>query len=91
MIFQIYLKPKAQKDFNKLSSELKKTFGKHFEKLAIKFRPKKHLKHGLPYFIEKVTDSARFPFEIEDNLLIIIRCFKNHKEYEDWFNSKKHL
>ena len=78
---------RARKDLRKMSEQLNSLFVKNFIKLEQSFVPKKHLKYGLPYFVEKVTDSSRFSFQVENDIITIVRCFKNHKEYEEWYNS----
>jgi len=50
---------------------------------------RKHLKYGLPYFVEKVTDSSRVIYKIEKDHLIFVICFQNHKDYEKWYRNLK--
>jgi len=88
MAYQILFDPKAEKELDKMNSDLRLIFIQHFEKLK-EFIPGKHLKFGLPYFVEKVTKQARIVFDAEENIITIIRCFKTHKEYEDWYKSYK--
>jgi len=87
MQYKIIIRPDAQKDLTKIDNNLRIMFFKHFSKLSENFHPAKHLNHGLPYFVEKVTDSARFPFSINNDTIYILRCFKNHKEYEKWYKN----
>lgn len=78
---------RAKKDLKKMPEQLKIFFLKHFKKLQDNFVPGKHLKHGISYFVEKVTESTRFAFEVNENTITVVRCFKNHKEYEEWYKN----
>ncbi|MFH0906136.1 MAG: hypothetical protein V1824_02260 [archaeon] len=73
-------------EFDQLPEDLKDRFIKKIKRLKEE-KARRHLKFGLPYFVENVTSSARIVYRIEGNKLIFYRCFKNHKEYEKWFNS----
>lgn len=88
MSYEILFDPIAEKELDKMNSELRLLFIRHAEKLK-EFTPGKHLKFGLPYFVEKVTKQTRFAFDVTGNIITIIRCFKNHKDYEDWYKSYK--
>ncbi len=87
MVHEIYFTPKAEENYDKLDPQLREKFRKHLDKISLNFVPGKHLKHGLPYFVEKVTESTRFSFTVSENIITIIRCFKNHKEYEEWYKN----
>jgi len=88
MVYEIVFGPRSEKELDKMDSELRLLFIMHIEKLK-NFIPKKHLKYGLPYFVEKVTKQNRIVFDVENNIITIIRCFKNHKDYEKWYKSYK--
>lgn len=49
--------------------------------------PRRHLKFGLPFWVENVTQQARCVYAIEGNIVHIARCFATHKEYENWYKS----
>ncbi|MEI8363903.1 MAG: hypothetical protein WCF78_00400 [archaeon] len=49
---------------------------------------RKHLQHGVSYFVEKVTLSSRLVYNIKDNKIYIIRFFKDHDDYKRWCNQK---
>jgi len=83
--YDVIVSERAKKDLLKMDNQLKIFFLKHFSKLQNDFVPGKHLCYGIPYFIEKVTDSARFAFEVENNTIKVVRCFKDHKEYQKWY------
>ncbi len=77
---------KAEKELDELDSTLRKFFINHIEKL--KQQPQqRHMKFGIPFNVEEVTKQARVIFEITEDCLHILHCFKNHKEYERWFKS----
>ncbi len=82
MDFQIT--PEAEEDLKKMDKTLCSFFLSHFKKL-MNMPPRRHLKHGIPYHVEDVTKQARFVYEISDELFVVIRCFKDHKEYERWY------
>ncbi|MBI5036242.1 hypothetical protein HZC09_02770 [Candidatus Micrarchaeota archaeon] len=47
----------------------------------------RHLKHGLPYFVEE-AGGYRVAFQVEEKLKKkIIRFVGDHKQYEEWYNS----
>lgn len=78
--------PKANEDLEKIDSALHQFFLKHFKKLET-MPPRRHLRMGLPFCVENVTDQARFVYKIEGNTILITRCFATHKEYEKWYRS----
>jgi hypothetical protein len=47
------------------------------------------MKYGIPYHVEKVTKQARIIYDIREDMIYIIHCFGNHKEYERWYKSYK--
>jgi len=83
---QYLISDEAEGDFNKMDFQLQNFFLKHFEKLE-KIPPRRHLKHGVPYYVESVTKQARFVYKIEADFYVTLRCFKTHKEYERWLKS----
>jgi mRNA-degrading endonuclease RelE of RelBE toxin-antitoxin system len=78
----------AEKELEKITNPLNKQFGKHIEKLSEK-ESRKHLKQGLPYFIENVSKQARIVYCIELETVFVMHCFKTHKDYERWYKSYK--
>ena len=78
----------AEKELEKISNPLNKQFGKHIEKIASK-EENRHLRHGLPYFVENVTKQARIIYYIEEENIYVMHCFATHKEYERWYKSFK--
>jgi mRNA-degrading endonuclease RelE of RelBE toxin-antitoxin system len=88
MEYKVEFKPDADKDLERMNKELIFKFLKSSRKLKIN-PSKKHMKFGLPFFIQKVTKQARLIFKIENNMIYILRCFKNHKEYEKYYKSFK--
>ncbi|RLG19075.1 hypothetical protein DRN67_03580 [Candidatus Micrarchaeota archaeon] len=78
----------AEADFLSLEKQLQKHIKKHLEKLS-KMPPRRHMKHGLPWFVEKITKQARLVYRLENECLHVLRCFATHKEYERWYLSFK--
>ncbi len=78
----------GREDFLSLERQLQMFFKKHLEKL-MQLPPRRHLRFGLPYYVEDVTKQARLVYEIEGEKLIVVRCFATHKDYEKWYKSFK--
>ena len=78
----------ALKDLENLPQELKYIFLKHLEKMQTA-HPRKHMKHGVPCHVEKVTKQARIVYDTKGEQIYILRCFTSHKEYERWYKSYK--
>jgi mRNA-degrading endonuclease RelE of RelBE toxin-antitoxin system len=74
----------ALEEIQKMDRGLQKRFIKHIEKVA-NMPPRRHLRHGNPHYVEKVTRGARFAYKIEDGTIHVVRCFATHKEYENWY------
>jgi hypothetical protein len=75
-------------EIENLERELKSIFIKRLEKMQSS-PPRKHLKHGIPGHVEKVTKQARIVFNIRDERIYILHSFANHKENECWYKSFK--
>ena len=76
--------PNAEVDLDAMDATLRKMFLQHAEKLS-KMPPRRHLKFGLPHFVENVTKQARMVYDVEGETLFVLRCFPTHKEYEKWY------
>lgn len=76
----------AKKELESLPQDLTALFLKHLEKMQ-ETPPRKHMKHGIPCHVEKVTKQARIIYDIEGDDIYILHCFGGHKEYERWYNS----
>lgn len=46
--------------------------------------PQKHMMHGIPCHVERVTKQARIVYQIKEDMINILHCFEGHKEYERW-------
>lgn len=79
---------KAEAQLDSMDNSLRKLFFKHAEKV-ITLPPKRHLRFGLPFYVEEVTKQARMVYNFEENICIILFCFATHKEYERWYKSFK--
>lgn len=84
----IFVSEIAEKELDKMDTALRESFLRHIGKLE-DTNPGKHLRFGIPYYVEKVTKSARIIFNIEEGVIYILHCFATHKEYEKWYNSYK--
>lgn len=80
--------PKAQRALDEMDNPLRKIFIKHAEKLASN-PEQRHMRFGLPFYVEEVTRQARLVYNFEAGNLFIVRCFATHKEYERWYKSYK--
>jgi hypothetical protein len=78
----------AKRELEGLPQDLKTLFLKHLEKMLLK-TPQKHMKHGIPCHVEKVTKQARIVYHIKGDMINILHCFEGHKEYERWYKSYK--
>ena len=85
---KIVAEKEAIEDLEKMDRNLNAFFSRHIEKIA-GMPPRRHLKHGLPYYAEDVTKQARLIYQIKGDTLHVIRCFALHKEYEKWYLSFK--
>jgi len=81
---EIVYSEEALKDLKSFDKQLQKYFISHLEKLA-EMPPRRHLRRGLPMYVETVTRQARFVYKEEGSALHVIRCFATHKEYERWY------
>ncbi len=82
-LYLIFLTPEFKKDFSKLDKQFQIHIYKKIKKIS-SLQTNKHLKHSLPYFVEKSADGSRLVYILIDNKLTIIRFFKTHKEYTKW-------
>jgi phage-related protein len=78
----------AQKELSGMPQDLKDVFLVHLEKIYSR-PPRKHMKHGIPCHVEKVTIQARIIYEISEDRTYILHCFTSLKEYEHWYSSYK--
>lgn len=76
----------AVREFERFSRDLQILFLSHFEKIQF-MPPRRHMKYGIPFHVEKVTRQARIIYEIREQKLYILHCFADHKDYEQWYNS----
>ena len=78
----------AKKELKDLPQELAAQFIAHLEKMQ-DMPPRKHMKYGIPYHVEKVTKQARIICDIREDKIYIIHCFGSHDECERWYKSYK--
>jgi mRNA-degrading endonuclease RelE of RelBE toxin-antitoxin system len=84
---EIVLSNEAEKEFKKLDNSLKILFKKHLEKMKKDENVGRHLKGGIPFYVENVGSSSRIVYYIENEKIIICYFFVTHKEYENWYGS----
>ncbi|MEK6954044.1 MAG: hypothetical protein AABX01_03490 [Candidatus Micrarchaeota archaeon] len=75
-------------DLGAMEITLRRFFIKHVEKISGEL-PRRHMRFGVPFFVEEVTRQARLVYEVKMGTIYIIRCFALHKEYEKWYKSFK--
>lgn len=77
----------SRKDLDGMDNSSYLLFEKHIRKMMTT-PPRKHLRNGLPYFVEEVG-RGRIVCLVEKNpdTLLIVRCFTTHKEYEKWYGN----
>jgi phage-related protein len=85
---EIIFSDSARREMEDLEQELQYLFIEHFEKMQ-RGSHRKHMKYGIPCHVEKVTKQARIVYDIKGDLIYILHCFANHKEYERWYKSYK--
>ncbi len=84
----IEVSEKAESDLDSMDPNLRKIFLKHMEKIK-EMPPRRHMRFGLPFFVEDVSRQSRLIYFIKDQTIFILRCFQSHKEYERWYLSFK--
>ena len=78
----------AEKELDEMEGNFRNRFLKNLQKLR-DIPPRRHMRFGLPYNVENVTKQARIVYEIEDETIFILHCFRTHKEYEKWYKGFK--
>lgn len=85
---EIVFSDSSKREMQDLEPELKFLFLEHLEKMQM--GPNRmHMKYGIPCHVEKATKRARIVYEIKGDLICVLHCFANHKEYERWYKSYK--
>ena len=79
---------KARSDLDSMTQDMRVIFVKHAEKLE-NMPPRRHMRHGLPCYVEEVTKQARMIYGIKCDEIEILHCFTDHKEYERWYKGFK--
>jgi hypothetical protein len=75
---------KARRELDGMTHNLQIIFIKHVEKIG-EMHPRRHLKHGYPYYVEEVGGQGRIVYQLEGGEILIGHCFTDHKEYERWY------
>lgn len=84
----VIFSPKAQKEIDGFENSLRKMFFGHAEKITAN-PEQRHMRFGLPYYVEEVTRQARIVYNFDSGKLFVVRCFATHKEYEKWYKGFK--
>jgi mRNA-degrading endonuclease RelE of RelBE toxin-antitoxin system len=79
--------PQAENDLDEMDDATYDLFDKHMDKIA-RMPPRRHLRFGIPMHVEEVGQ-GRILYQVKNDTIYILRCFKTHKEYEKWYKSLK--
>jgi hypothetical protein len=74
----------AEKDLDNFTLDFKKQVYSHLIKISQEELSRKHLHYGLPYFVEKIGYFGRIVYDIQENRIIVVRIFNDHKNYDRW-------
>lgn len=82
---KIEITDEADEDIGSMDGSQRKRFDKHILKIAA-MPPSRHFKD---HYIEQVRDQGRIIYQIdrENEVVYILRCFKDHKDYDRWCDS----
>jgi mRNA-degrading endonuclease RelE of RelBE toxin-antitoxin system len=84
---RIEISEKAVKDLDDMDKATYLNFRKHLAKIS-KMPPRRHMRHGVPVNVGEVGQCRiAYRVDAENEVMYIIRCFSDHKEYEKWYNS----
>jgi mRNA-degrading endonuclease RelE of RelBE toxin-antitoxin system len=83
---KVQISVKAEEQLDSMSEELRLIFMKHMRKIQ-STTLRRHMKYGMPFYVEEVTKQARIIYYLQDEEAYITHCFKSHKEYERWYKS----
>ena len=75
----------ALRDLKKMDKVQLLLFGEHIDKIADK-SPGRHLKHGVPFYVE-VVGQGRIVYQFINDTIFVLRCFASHKDYEKWYKT----
>lgn len=85
---EVFFSQQAEAEFLALEKTLRSFFSTHIEKL-LQTTPRRHMRFGMPFYVENITKQARLVYNFEGNRFIVLHCFALHKEYERWYRSFK--
>lgn len=86
---EVELLDQAKNDLQLMDNSVYQKFIQHLRKI-IEIPFHRHLKHGLPFYVEEVGQ-GRIVFTICDDTIFVVRCFIKHKDYENWYKSYKKM
>lgn len=76
----------AREDLKRMERSQLEFFARHIKKIA-QLPPRRHQKFGMPFNVEEIGQD-RIIYQINEDQLLIIRCFTDHKDYEKWYRSR---
>lgn len=76
----------AKKEYSKIDKSVKEIFKKHIKKISEEKTNRRHLRLGIPLYVENVSSSSRIVYDIDGNVITILHFFLNHKDYENWYH-----
>ena len=87
MAFEVLLYPSASKKLEKMDNSLRERYLKALGKLEREDARFRHLKQGLPYFVDEIG-GGRVVFEEDKTKKTRSVLFVgNHDEYQEWYSS----
>ncbi|MEK6953998.1 MAG: hypothetical protein AABX01_03250 [Candidatus Micrarchaeota archaeon] len=88
MSYSILLEGEARESLRRLDKATKIRIFKKLEQLKREDIKSRHMKHGLPYFVEE-AGQFRIVFSVDEAAKLKKAYFiGSHKEYEDWYSTK---
>jgi mRNA-degrading endonuclease RelE of RelBE toxin-antitoxin system len=85
---KVKVSSEAIKDLEEMDKSVYEQFKKHLNRINGPLNgPLRHLRRGLPYFVDEVGQ-GRIVGEMNGDTLYVLRCFARHKDYEDWYRGQ---
>lgn len=86
---KVKLLEQAKSDLHNMDNSIYILFKKHLKTIAE--NPfQRHLQHGLDFYVEELNKKrSRIVYTIEEDTVIVERCFEKHCDYEKWYKSFK--
>jgi mRNA-degrading endonuclease RelE of RelBE toxin-antitoxin system len=81
---RVNISDEAIKDLEEMDKGIYEQFKKHLGRIN---GPLRHMRRGLPYFVDEVGQ-GRIVGEMNGDTLYVLRCFARHKDYEEWYRGQ---